>query len=326
MNQFVAGSGHKLSEPTRSAITNEAKRALRDALGAFPTGVTVITTRQQDGTPRGFTANSFTSVSLDPPLLLVCLAKTAHSCQVFAEAPQFGVSILSDSQKEVANLFASRRPDKFDEAAWHPGVSGVPLLDGAVAIFECQRDSLVDAGDHVILIGQITDFDSRGGNPLGYHRGAFFTLGTEDSLVAAAARGAPLHFGAILRFRDSILFKTEADGSLSVPSAPPGSRSHAAMIKHFTSLGIEPQAQALYAVYDDTQAGYLSIFYHGTATGGTTPDHLLIPIQGIPFDRIGNVAERSMLERYAAEARHGGFGIYQGTETAGTVHQIAKNQ
>ena len=160
-------------------------KALRNAFGAFATGVTVITTRQPDGTPRGFTANSFTSVSLDPPLLLVCLAKTAHSADVFATAPHFAVNILAEDQKAVSGLFASRAPDKFAQCAWTPGPADVPLIDRALAQFTCANHQLVDAGDHLILIGRIEHFTTAEGQPLGYFRGNYFSIGIEKDLADA---------------------------------------------------------------------------------------------------------------------------------------------
>src|ERR1700736_4892808 len=99
---------------------------LQKALGTFVTGVTVVTTCEKSGRPRGFTANSFTSVSLAPPLVLVCIAKTAVSSSVFAEAPSYAVSVLSELQQETASLFASKAPDKFDRTRWHPSATGSP--------------------------------------------------------------------------------------------------------------------------------------------------------------------------------------------------------
>jgi len=99
-------------------------KAFRQALGNYPTGVTVVTTVDADGTPRGLTANSFTSVSLDPALILVCLGKTTASHPVFMQAERFAVNILAEDQREVSALFASKSPDKFAQAAWHTGASG----------------------------------------------------------------------------------------------------------------------------------------------------------------------------------------------------------
>ncbi|VDC24943.1 CoA transferase [Pseudogemmobacter humi] len=154
-----------------------APQALRRAFGAFATGVTVLTTRQADGTPRGFTANSFASVSLDPPLVMICLAKSAHSCATFAAAPHFAVNVLAEGQEPVAELFASRAPDKFPRCDWRPGHAGMPLIDGALAGFVCARHRLVDAGDHLILIGRVEAFSETAGNPLGFFRGAYVPVG-----------------------------------------------------------------------------------------------------------------------------------------------------
>ncbi len=318
-----AHTEHYLSEIEPPRMSDESKRALRTAFGAFPTGVTVVTTRQQDGTPRGFTANSFTSVSLDPPMLLVCLAKTAHSCEVFTQAPHFAINVLSEAQKEVSNLFASRSPTKFDQVSWRPGPADAPLLDDTLAWFECARHRLVDAGDHLILIGAVADFDTSDSNPLGYHRGGYFSLGVGDTLVEAAAKHGPMRLSVLLRIGGEVLLRQEPDGSVSVPKAPPGTATQEAFLSHLSALGLTPGAQALYAVYDDIDAGVLGVVFRGTATGKVPPGHLLFPIQGIPLDRVQDPAERSMLERYAEESKIEDFGIYQGTTASGTVHQLS---
>ncbi|MEX0304927.1 MAG: CoA transferase [Leisingera sp.] len=318
-----ADTEHYLSEAAPLQISDDRKRALRNAFGAFPTGVTVVTTRQCDGTPRGFTANSFTSVSLDPPMLLICLAKTAHSCQVFTEAPRFAVNILAEDQKEISNLFASRSPSKFAESSWRTGSSDVPLLDNTLAWFECTRHRLVDAGDHLILIGTVSAFDAADGNPLGYHRGGYFSLGVGDNLVEAAAKHSPVRLSALLRIGGEVLLREELDGSFTVPKAPPGASTQDALLRHLTALGLTPGSQALYAVYDDTDAGFLGVVFRGNATGKAPSGHRLFPIQGIPLDCVPDPAERSMLERYAEETRIEGFGIYQGNTASGTVHQLS---
>ena len=163
-------------------------KLLRAALSQFATGVTIIATKEDDGTPRGFTANSFTSVSLDPPLVLVCVARSAASCDIFKAAKHFSVNVLAEEQKDISGLFASQRPDKFEIAPWHPGKTGTPVIDAALAWFECAQHQLVDAGDHVILVGRVEYFGQGRGRPLGYFRGAYFTLGLEDPLVDAVVQ------------------------------------------------------------------------------------------------------------------------------------------
>ncbi|HUS55237.1 MAG TPA: flavin reductase family protein [Thermohalobaculum sp.] len=159
------------------------KIALREALGAFATGVTIVTAQasggsaREDGEPVGFTANSFTSVSLEPPLLLVCLAHTAASYKVFCEAQSFAVNVLAADQQQTAMLFATRGADKFGETSWHPGLMGAPLIEGCLARFDCAMHQRVAAGDHDIIMGRVIGFSRHEGEALLYHGGTFQRLG-----------------------------------------------------------------------------------------------------------------------------------------------------
>lgn len=152
------------------------QRALRDAFGRFTTGVTVLTTREACGAPRGFTANSFSSVSLDPPLVLVCVSHEAYSAPAFRAAPHFGINILSAEQRQISNIFASHASDKFERAEWYAGPHDVPLLPGSLATLVCAQHKLVEAGDHVVLIGEVLETQSREAQPLGYHRGNYVSI------------------------------------------------------------------------------------------------------------------------------------------------------
>ena len=296
--------------------------ALRNAFGAFATGVTVLTARQSDGTPRGFTANSFTSVSLDPPLLLACLAKTAHSCATFMEAEHFAVNVLAEEQKAISGLFASRAADKFDQCDWRPGAGDVPLIDGSLAQFACARERLVDAGDHIVLIGRVIDFATAEGDPLGYFRGSYFSIGLEDRLVSAVSATGGTRIGAVLTDDGQLLLCEGTDGTLSVPVAPGPAPNLEALRRDLTARGLRPEVEFLYAVYEDSETGMNGIFYHGQVSGPVPKGMVLIPLDKVPWERIVNAAERSMLERYAGEFRHGAFGIYQGNETTGTVRRV----
>lgn len=149
----------------------------RAALGSFAAGVTVVTTRAPDGTLAGLTATSFTSVSLDPPLCLVCVARTADAHALLARADRFGVSLLAADQREISARFATHGADKFAGVAWAAGAAtGVPLLEGAIATLECRVESRVPAGDHDLLVGRIQRVESRGGEPLLYLRGRYGTF------------------------------------------------------------------------------------------------------------------------------------------------------
>ncbi|MEM6639812.1 MAG: flavin reductase family protein [Pseudomonadota bacterium] len=155
--------------------TND-QRALRNALGTFATGVTVVTTVDDGGQHWGFTANSFTSVSLDPPLVLFCLTHQAESMPAFAHASSFIVNVLASEQEAISNLFASRGVDKFAEVDFQPGETGCARITGAVAWFECAMTQKIDAGDHAIFIGRVLDYGSNDADPLAYCRGRYGTV------------------------------------------------------------------------------------------------------------------------------------------------------
>jgi flavin reductase (DIM6/NTAB) family NADH-FMN oxidoreductase RutF len=149
--------------------------ALRRAFGTFLTGVTVVTTRDAEGRPRGMTANSFTSVSLDPPLLLVCVGKSAASFAAFQGSDHFAVNLLSASQTDVSGLFASKSADKFAAVDHGPCHTGAPVLSDCLSWFDCTVHDRVDAGDHTILIGRVQAFGTHASAaaPLGFCRGKY---------------------------------------------------------------------------------------------------------------------------------------------------------
>ena len=152
-------------------------RTLRDALGCFATGVTVVTAMTSEGTPIGLTANSFTSVSLDPPLLLVCIARSAGSASALEAATHFAVNVLQIGQQPASVRFAGRGQDRFASTAWERGQCGPPVLTGSLGTFECERHAIHEGGDHLILIGRVVraTFDPRR-DPLLYFRGKYRRL------------------------------------------------------------------------------------------------------------------------------------------------------
>ncbi|MEA5454208.1 flavin reductase [Sinomonas sp. JGH33] len=148
-------------------------RDLRTALGQFATGVTVVTTRSADGSRVGMTANSFTSVSMEPPLVLWCPSKRAPSLADFEASTHFAINILASDQHVLSRQFATPADDKFAGVRCADGVSGVPLIDGAVATFQCRTVARHDAGDHVVYIGQVEEYANNGGEPLVFHAGSY---------------------------------------------------------------------------------------------------------------------------------------------------------
>jgi flavin reductase (DIM6/NTAB) family NADH-FMN oxidoreductase RutF len=126
--------------------------ALKQAFGCFATGVTIVTIEAADGTPRGFTANSFTSLSLHPPLCLICVGDQVRSFDDFSVADRFAVSVLSSDQQHVAQLFASHDDDRFSKVGWHPGQGGAPIIDGALSWFDCAVEQRVQAADRAFSV------------------------------------------------------------------------------------------------------------------------------------------------------------------------------
>lgn len=162
-------------------------RAFRNALGCFPTGVAVITTHHQ-GVPVGLTCNSFSSVSLDPPLVLWSLRQESRALQAFREADGFAINILAEDQTLLSAHFASRVEDKFATVDWRPGLRGLPLLENCLTSFECSTFAQHEAGDHVVFIGRVDRFDQpRTEDPLVFFRGAYMML--TESLREMAAKG-----------------------------------------------------------------------------------------------------------------------------------------
>jgi flavin reductase (DIM6/NTAB) family NADH-FMN oxidoreductase RutF len=149
----------------------------RAALAMFATGVTIVTARTADGGPIGLTANSFNSVSIEPPLVLWSLSRQAGSMPAFARGSHYAINILAAEQRELAERFASKTlVDRFAGLAWREGVGGAPLLDGAAAVLECFNRSRYEEGDHVIFVGEVEHCTTRrGASPLIFHGGRYFT-------------------------------------------------------------------------------------------------------------------------------------------------------
>ena len=161
--------------PIRALPPNFATAEFRQALGMFATGVTIVTARSPPGKLIGLTANSFNSVSLSPPLVLWSLARAAGSMAAFSTGSHYAINILGADQQDLARQFAAREGDRFAGVGFAPGSSGAPLLEGAVATFECFNRSRYEEGDHVIFVGEVERCTHReGASPLLFHGGRFY--------------------------------------------------------------------------------------------------------------------------------------------------------
>jgi flavin reductase (DIM6/NTAB) family NADH-FMN oxidoreductase RutF len=153
------------------------KNELRRVMGHFATGVTVITSIRTSGELHGLTANAFTSVSLIPPLLLVCVDKKAESYPCFDESRIFTVNVLAADQEAISRKFAVTGGDKFTGVSYRIGANGAPIIDGALAYLECRVTEKIDGGDHTIYIGEIEQAETKEGKPLLFFRGGYRELG-----------------------------------------------------------------------------------------------------------------------------------------------------
>ncbi|MBL0939238.1 MAG: flavin reductase family protein [Gemmatimonadaceae bacterium] len=148
----------------------------RAVLGRFASGVTVVTTRDQDGTPHGMTVSAFASLSLDPPLVLICVANDATMTPLLAHVEQFAVNVLSSTQEAMSRRFAGKSDDRFVGIGFHDGRTGIPVLDDVLAWLQCKIVARYPSGDHVLIVGQVEHADVGDGRPLLYYRGGYAML------------------------------------------------------------------------------------------------------------------------------------------------------
>lgn len=299
-------------------------RALRDAFGCFMTGVTVVTTLDGDGRPLGFTANSFSSVSLDPPLLLVSMANASANLPSFAGGRGFAVNILSEGQKDVSATFAKRSEDRFASVYWRRGPVGSPLIAGVSAWFDCTLDQAVAAGDHTILIGRIGAFEATAHPGLGYYRGAYVTPAATAAQLPA---GPDVVISAILEAEGQVLLVGDGRGGVSVPMARVGREGvQAALASLIASVGVEAEAGSIYAVYEDAGLGTQHIALRCPARLGPPAKGRFVELSPEAMSDVTDPALRQMLDRLARESRMGNYGIYFGTHEQGRVQRFAEGQ
>ncbi len=168
--------------PERNPTYSEAldkfnRRAFRDALGHFPTGVTVITTRNAAGEPVGITVNSFNSVSLEPPLVLWSLAQSSPNLAIFQECAHYAINVLAADQVALSRQFGTTHPHKFEGLEWKEGLGRAPLLAGCAAHFECANQFRHYGGDHIIFVGQVERFQRFDRPSLVFSRSRYHQVG-----------------------------------------------------------------------------------------------------------------------------------------------------
>ncbi|MFX0542756.1 flavin reductase [Roseovarius sp. S4756] len=296
-------------------------RKLRNAFGTFMTGVTVVTARDGEGAPLGFTANSFTSVSLDPPLVLVCLGKSSRNYDALVAAKGFAVNILSETQIEVSNTFAQPVEDRFATVDWQAGPHGSPILEGACGWFDCSMHRTVEAGDHIILIGQVEAFGSTAESGLGYARGAYVTPSTATH---ALAHGANLIVSALIEREGRVLLVEDGAGGLTLPGrAVKDEGASTAVKKLIAATGVEAQPGFVYSVFEDVDRRRQHISFLCQGVGGVPARGAFTALDTAVLSSVSDPAIRTMLTRFAAETTLGHYGIYYGDQTSGEVRPVA---
>lgn len=307
-------------------------KTLRSAMGSFLTGVTIVTTQAKNGERRGFTANSFTSVSLDPPLVLVCLANKAESYEVFNAAETFAINILHEGQRDTALKFASKNPDKFKDVATTTGRSGAPVIDGAICSFECATHQRIAAGDHLVLIGRIVGLAGNDGRPLGFFRGGFVSPGLDEDRMAAHA-GAGAVVGCLATYDNSVMLVRRAGtkewvlpqqrmvtDSAGLPQAK--------LRRMVDALGSELTLSFLYAVFEHGDDEGVYIVYRGTLERPPQKDRYgdfevrMFGQDDMPWGDIDEFLYGALLRRYFDELAKARFGVYSRLGTQARVELL----
>lgn len=300
----------------------DIRRALRDAFGTFMTGVTVVTALDDTGHPLGFTANSFSSVSLDPALLLVQISKNSVNYVNFTSGRGFAVNILSEGQKDISNTFARPVADRFAGIDWQPGPHGAPILPGVAAWFDCALHQIIEAGDHAILLGRIEAFHATPAPGLGYYRGTYFT---PVATQGAVPTGPDIIVSAILERDGQVLLIDDGFGGLTLPTARVGrDGTTATLTALIAGCGINAAPGPLYSVYEDVARAQQHIAFRCPATSGTPTKGAFVDLAPASFADVTDQALRTMLDRLADESRMGNYGIYFGNQNAGQIAQVTE--
>lgn len=296
------------------------QRALRNAFGTFMTGVTVVTAQDSKGVPLGFTANSFTSVSMDPPMILVCLANSSRNYDALINSDGFAVNVLAENQIELSNTFARPVEDRFADVGWQKGPNGAPVLDGVSAWFDCSMHKTVDAGDHVILIGQVRAFDSTTASGLGYARGAYVTPSAAAETLVPHTN---LIVSTLIERNGQILLVEDDAGGFALPEASAQTDgASAAVHKLIASTGLSATPGFVYSVFEDVARNRQHISFLCQAAEGHPTRGAFVPLTDASLCAVSDPAILTMLQRFASESRIGSFGIYYGNQNTGEVRPV----
>ncbi len=298
---------------------------LRRAFGVFATGITIVTTTDATGKVYGFTANSFTSLSIDPPLLLVSIAKSSYGMTVYSASQGFAVNILAEKQRELSNRFATQGIDKYAGVSWHTAKTGSPIFDKVAAWFDCENYQQVDAGDHLILIGKVLEYSYNADSPLGFCRGAYVTYGLTPQMLELVSSSGQLRVGALIENDGRILLQKDiGSGEVRIPIADTVGNIDEpdSLIGMLTRAGIEADLSFLFSAYHVSNTRF--IYYRGELQSirdlKETASLHFVKFAAIPWSSIHDYAVRRILRRYESERSIGSYSVFIGGQDVGDVY------
>jgi len=306
---------------------------LRAVLGSFMSGVTIVTTLDADGAPRGLTASSFTSVSLDPPLVLVCVANTAESFAAFRDTAEFTINILDSEQGPLAKRFATRGADKFAGVEHRAGVLSSPTLDGAIASLECTLFKSYQLGDHLVLVGSVVSArHTEDAEPLGYFRGKFHLRGDEIGRADVEEQEVSrTEIAWIFEGSDGRIALTRSDAGSDEWSLPSSADFLSGMRDEWNILsltrnaaralfGTDSPVPRLYSVYNESKLSTLLIYRVRLASTAEPIERVgFFDASDLPWPQIPDWYVRNALRRYFYERSTDEYGIFVGTAEGGVV-------
>lgn len=302
-------------------MTTIDTRELRNAFGSFMTGVTVVTALSESGEKVGFTANSFTSVSVNPALLLVCPSNNLSSFEIFNTCKHFAVNILAEDQQDISNTFASSKGDRFENIKWHSDENGCPIIEGSVAHFSCSTYNNIPAGDHILLIGQVNQFVANDKLGLGYAKGGYFSLGMEHKAEALIHTSEGV-VGGIVEFDNKVLVKSTEQG-YTLPQAATSAEqgSQKTIRQYLETKGLDCEIGLVYSVYENLDAKKFTTFYRANANNSTAGElGEYIDIDKIKDLDFVSSDIQSMMHRFVLEKQNGAFRLYVGDNQIGDTH------
>jgi len=304
-----------------SEMTTIDPRELRNAFGSFMTGVTVVTAISKTGEKVGFTANSFTSVSVEPPLLLVCPSNKLSSFDIFNTCEHFVVNILAEDQQDISNTFAGGKGDRFADIAWHSDANGCPVIEGSVAHFSCSTHSNIPAGDHILLVGQVSNFESNEKLGLGYAKGGYFSLGMEHRAEELTHSLSGV-VGGIIEFDNKVLLQS-TDKGYNLPQLEISSESGSkeSIRQYLDEQGVSCEVASVYSVYENLAENKFTSFYRVNANSDATAGlGEYIDIDKINTLDFVSADIQSMMQRFVFEKQNGAFRLYVGDQETGDIH------